>query len=173
MNNIYITGFMGTGKTAAGKALSAKTGAAFIDLDDYIEALCGLTITRIFRDRGEAYFRKLEKESLAAVSSNERNIVSCGGGIVVDPENVDLMRKTGVCVCLSAEPEEILRRISSQTHRPLLEGGDPLEKIKKLLSERQSFYERANIAIDTTGLTPGQVADLILSGPAGSFLSDK
>jgi shikimate kinase len=153
MKNIYIVGFMGTGKTVVGRALAQKARVIFVDLDGCIEEKEKMTINEIFKTKGEAYFRRVEKEELVNASQQKGAVISCGGGIVVDPDNMALMKETGICVCLTASPQEILKRIGVTTHRPLLHSGDPLERIQSLLSARDQSYRRADIIIDTTNLS--------------------
>jgi shikimate kinase len=162
MKNIYIVGFMGTGKTVAGRALAKKLKAGFVDLDANIEEKEGASIADIFKANGEGYFRSLEKQALADASVRKGAVISCGGGIVIDEGNMALMKETGICVCLSASPQEILKRIGATSHRPLLHTGDPLDRIQKLLSDRDSYYRKADIIIDTTNLSVEEIADTIL-----------
>lgn len=162
MKNIYIVGFMGTGKTVVGRELSKKLNAGFVDLDESIEAKEKATISEIFQAKGEEHFRSLEKEALAVVSGQKGIVVSCGGGIVVDPDNMALMKSTGTCVCLSASAQEIMKRIGVTTHRPLLHGADPLDRIQSLLSNRDSCYRKADILIDTTNLSVDEIVAQVL-----------
>lgn len=162
MKNIYIVGFMGTGKTVVGRALARKLEVPFIDLDSYIEEAEGSTISEIFKSKGEAYFRSLEKKALEKAAGQEKNVVSCGGGIVMDPGNMASMKSTGTCICLLASPQEILKRIGATTHRPLLHGGDPLQRIQSLLADRDAAYRKADILIDTTDLSVPDIVALIL-----------
>jgi len=169
MKNIYIVGFMGTGKTVVGRALARKLRVDFVDLDSSIEAKENAAIAEIFKSRGEEYFRRIEKESLAAVCGKNMTVVSCGGGIVLDPENMARMKETGTCICLTASPQEILKRIGVTTHRPLLRSGDPLERIQSLLSDRDAAYRRADILIDTTDLSVQEIVETVIRKllPAG------
>jgi shikimate kinase len=162
MKNIYIVGFMGTGKTVAGRALAKKLHSDFVDLDACVEEKEGASISDIFKASGEDYFRGLEKQALVNASAKQGAVVSCGGGIVIDPENMALMKGTGICICLSASPQEILKRIGVTSHRPLLHNADPLDRIQKLLSDRDSFYRQADIIIDTTNLSVEEIVDTIL-----------
>ena len=162
MKNIYIVGFMGTGKTVVGRALSQKTRVIFVDLDACIEEKEKMTISEIFKTKGEEYFRRIEKEALLNASKQKGAVISCGGGIVVDPENMARMKETGICVCLAASPQEILKRVGVTTHRPLLHSGDPLERIQSLMSDRDSSYRQADILIDTTNLSVEDIVATIL-----------
>ena len=162
MKNIYLVGFMGTGKTAVSLELSNQTSRKRLDLDNIIEALEGRKITQIFSESGEPYFRKLEKKMLAEVSKEKGAIVDCGGGIVLDKDNIDLMKKTGIMVCLSASPQAILERVKDHTHRPLLNVPDPEKKIQELLDFRNEFYQKADFVIDTSILTLREVVKKVL-----------
>jgi shikimate kinase len=162
MKNIYIVGFMGTGKTVAGRALAKQLRSDFVDLDSCIEEKEGTSIADIFKAKGEEHFRVLEKQELLTASVKKGAVISCGGGIVIDPENMELMKGTGLCICLSASPQEILKRIGATSHRPLLHNADPLDRIQKLLSDRDAYYRQADIIIDTTNLSVEEIVDTIL-----------
>ena len=161
MKSLYIVGFMGTGKTAVSCELAKQTGRKRLDLDSMIEAKEGRKITQIFSESGEGYFRKVEKEVLEEASQQKELIVDCGGGIVLNKDNIDLMKKTGIMVCLTAEPDVILERTKKYKHRPLLNVTDPKKKIQELLDFRKRFYEQANYVIDTSELDIKQVVEKI------------
>ncbi len=163
MKNLYLIGFMGTGKSAVGKLLSMKLGIEFIDLDSYIEVKSNTTIADIFGQEGEEYFRQVEKQSLKEISRKDNLVVSCGGGIVIDQANIDLMKQKGRIICLAASIEKILERTKNNPHRPLLNVDDPQAKIKYLLEQRQDKYAQADLTIDTTQLTVEQVVEKIIS----------
>ncbi len=162
MNNIYLVGFMGTGKTATGKFLAEEKHIIYIDLDERIEKKEGMSISEIFSNKGEKYFRLLEKEALKDVSNHKNAVVSCGGGIVIDPGNIDIMGKTGTIFCLTATADVILQRTSRFTHRPLLNVANPKEKIESLLKERSPFYALADKTIDTSQLSVADTANKIM-----------
>ena len=153
---------MGTGKTASGKILARKLKTVFIDLDELIEKDQKRSINDIFEKEGEAYFRLLEYQQLEEFSRKDNLVVSCGGGIVINNENIVLMKKTGTIISLTSTPEAIFARVKNQAHRPLLKVGDPLAKIKELLLARAPFYGQADKTIDASLLTPEQAADKIL-----------
>jgi len=138
-----------------------------VDCDDEVEKEQGVSITHIFSEFGEPYFRQLEREMIARLSGMEGLVISAGGGAVIDPVNVENMKKAGPVVCLTATPEAILARVEKSTHRPLLKTPDPLGRIKELLAARAEFYGRADITVDTTGLTPNEVADRVIAATAG------
>ena len=165
MKNIVLVGFMGTGKTSTGKVLAQRLGKAFIDMDSRIEEEQGTTIPEIFETKGEAHFRQLEKELVKKISQRANAVVSTGGGTIKDPENVELLKKSGLIVCLTASPEVILERTERKGERPVLDGadeGDRLAAVKKLLAEREQFYRQADYFIDTGELSPLQVAERIV-----------
>ncbi len=153
---------MGTGKTTVGEILSRQLKREFVETDRLIEEREGLDIPTIFSTKGEAYFRKAEKEVLEKIASRDNLVVSCGGGIVIDKENVTLLRKTGVVICLRASPSVIYERTKSYKHRPLLNVEDPLRRIRELLKEREPFYRKAHFFIDTSRISPQEVAEEIM-----------
>lgn len=171
---IYLTGFMGSGKTTVGKALAELLAVPFTDLDSDIEARAGMSIPRIFAERGESGFREEETKALIAAAEcfsiigimethmPDRGIpsavISCGGGIVLSPENRGIMRASGTVVHLSVSAEEAIRRLSGDTGRPLVNGKSP-EEIASLLSERLPLYEEAaDFAVNTDGREPSDIA---------------
>ncbi|MCX7926731.1 MAG: shikimate kinase [Candidatus Omnitrophica bacterium] len=160
--NIYLTGFMGTGKSVVARQLAQLKQWPPLDLDQLIEQREGKLIVEIFKEKGEPYFRKIEKQILKEVAQQKNQIISCGGGIVLDPENIALMKKTGIMVCLTARIPVILERTRGLGHRPLLLVDNPEEKIRQLLQQRQPFYAQADLSIDTSDITPYEVACQIL-----------
>ena len=149
---------MGTGKTSAGRELARKKKWHFADLDELIELRQRRTIPEIFAKEGEPYFRKIETQILKEVVSQKKFVVACGGGIVINPYNINKMKETGVVICLKARPEVILKRTSSYDKRPLLNVPEPKEKIKELLKVRAGFYAKADYSIDTSGLSIKEVS---------------
>ena len=131
--NISLIGFMGTGKTTVSKALSKITSFKEIDVDAYIVENEGKAISDIFKDSGEAYFRTLETNALQTISSKQGQIISCGGGAVLKDENVDILKKNGVIVLLTATPETIFDRVKDHTHRPILNNDMSLRHVKELM----------------------------------------
>ncbi len=153
---------MGTGKTVVAGELARLLGMKVIDVDTEIEKSTQMSINEIFKQFGEPRFREIETEIIKKVTENKNVIISTGGGAVLKQENIDAMRKTGVIVCITATPETILERTSSNTDRPLLHVENPLERIKELLQFRKPFYEKADIIIDTERKTPLQIAEEII-----------
>ncbi len=158
MNNIYLVGFMGTGKSAVGKELAKAKKLQFVDLDELIEFKEKRAISDIFAKEGEAYFRKIEKQVLKEVSKQDKFVVACGGGIVLDEANIRIMKETGLVICLTALPKTILDRTSAYTHRPLLNVKDPAKRVDLLLKMRAPYYAKAHKTIDTSKMSVKQVA---------------
>jgi shikimate kinase len=155
---------MGTGKTVVGKALAEKLGKEFIELDALIERKAGKTIPEIFQQDGEIAFRELEIEAAREVSRKRNVIIACGGGVVLNKINIDRLKKESVIVYLTASPEVILKRTSSdRNERPLLEATDKASEVRRLLQFRKPFYERAaGITIDTSKLDIDSVVTRII-----------
>jgi shikimate kinase len=164
-SNIALVGFMGTGKTDVGRLLAEKLGKDFIELDELIERRAGKTIPEIFQQDGEIAFRELEIEATREAAEKKNAVIACGGGVVLNQINVDRLREHGVIVYLTASPEAILHRTSSDTdERPLLVAEDKASKVEKLLNFRRPFYERAaDITVDTSELDVAGVAGQIIS----------
>ena len=159
--NIVLIGFMGTGKTVTGRALAERTGMELVDMDSIIEERAGKPISSIFGDDGEAAFRKMERELAHELSQREGLIISTGGGVVLNPDNLADFRKSGRVVCLSASPATIFQRLENDTTRPLL-SGDKKEQIGALLKKRQPLYDAIEHQIDGDRLDPEGRANEIL-----------
>ncbi len=154
MKNVVLLGFMGTGKSIIGRRLAVELHYRFVDTDHLIEERVGKRIPQIFLDEGEAHFRSLEQALIAEVSALDAHVISTGGGVALNPLNLDHLEKQGILVCLTARPEVILRRVQRRKgQRPLLASPNPLGKITSLLSEREPAYRRARIKVDTSDLS--------------------
>jgi shikimate kinase len=149
--NLYLVGFMGTGKTSVGRGAAQRLGFAYLDSDHEIERSQGKTVAELFATEGEPAFRRLEREFIATGHPAERAVVSCGGGLVVQPGMAEQLGSRGVVVCLHASIETILARTGRQTHRPLLAGGDPEERLRTLYAEREPVYRNAGTVVLTDG----------------------
>ncbi|MBI2503743.1 MAG: shikimate kinase [Candidatus Latescibacteria bacterium] len=151
---VFLTGFMGTGKTKIGRLLALRLGRVFVDTDHLIEERAGLSIPQIFATQGEAQFRQLEHQCLAEAAARPEVVIALGGGAITQERNWELIGRTGgVVVCLQASVDTILERVSRKEDRPLLAGLSSLEKrvaIERLLAERASFYHRADIQFPTS-----------------------
>ncbi|KON31374.1 hypothetical protein AC482_01025 [miscellaneous Crenarchaeota group-15 archaeon DG-45] len=162
--NIALIGFMGTGKSAVGLELSRRLGLDLVEVDDLIAERAGKSIPEIFADEGEAAFRALEREAIAEVALRRGAVISCGGGAVLEPENVDRLRRSSVIVLLTAPVEEILSRAARDGEaRPLLNTKEREARARELLKRRQPLYLRAaDYVVETSGLEPGEVAEAIV-----------
>jgi shikimate kinase len=153
---------MGTGKTAVGRELAKRKKWQFLDLDDLIELRQKMTIAEIFTKNGEPYFRRIEKKVLKEASKERKFVYACGGGIVIDKENIKVMKETGIIICLTATPEAILKRTSGYKHRPLLNVDTPKKQIELLLKLRAPYYAQADKTIDTSKLSVKEVTAKII-----------
>lgn len=160
---IVLTGFMGTGKTSVGEELSRKLGYPFIDTDVLIEEREGMPISLIFKDKGEEYFRRVERETVHEVSRMKDVVIATGGGVIKNRDNVKDLCKGGILIWLKTEPEVILKRVMAEGgKRPLLDVEEPLKEINRLLSEREKLYMQSDIAVDTSFITPKEAAEEII-----------
>ena len=148
---------MGTGKTSVGRQLAKEKDWNFVDLDELIELKEQRRIVDIFAKEGEAHFRKIEKNILQQASTQKEFVVACGGGVVLDKDNIKLMKKTGAMICLYANPQVILKRVSANKDRPLLNVEKPQKRIELLLKMRAPYYMQADKIIDTSLLSVKQV----------------
>lgn len=160
--NIILVGFMGTGKTTIGRALADRLNIDFVDMDVELEARAGKPIPRVFAEDGEPVFRRMERDLVVELARRSNLVVAAGGGIVLNPDNIRDFSAMGRVICLKAAPDEILRRVSGSSHRPLLEQGDKEERIRKLLQQRQHFYDAIPCQVDTTGKTVTEVVAEVL-----------
>lgn len=163
MKNIVLVGFMGTGKSSAGRIVAEQLGLTFVDMDEDIVRQEGCTIPEIFRDRGEPAFRAIERAMVVDLAKKTGRLVSTGGGIVLNPDNIRDFAATGIVICLQAKPETILKRVEHDTNRPLLQGGDKLQKIAELLAKRQPLYDAIPHQIATEGHQPADTAAAIIA----------
>lgn len=152
MKNIFLIGFMGSGKSTVASFLSQKYGMEIIEMDQLIVEREGMSIPDIFAQKGEPYFRDAETNLLIEIQSDENKVVSCGGGVVLREQNVDEMKKSGKIVLLTAKPETILERVKDDDNRPLLRGNKNVEFISDMMEKRRAKYEgAADVVIHTDG----------------------
>lgn len=154
---------MAVGKSAVGRNLAKRLHKHFVDLDRMIEKRAGLKVREIFDAKGETYFRELEKQTLADVLKLPGHVIATGGGVVMDEENLRLLREKTLLVCLIASTDAILARVGNGTKRPLLKGPNRRERVEELLKQRADKYAQAHIIVDTSQLTLQQVVDQIVS----------
>ena len=163
IGSIFLTGFMGVGKSKVGSLLAWKMRRDFLDTDKLIEARDGRAISFIFEEEGEAYFRELEHICVVEACARGDVVVSLGGGAIVCSRNLQAVRSAGILVCLQADVDTILDRVSRRDDRPLLSGLSEVEKrikIEGMLMERAPYYDQAHIKIlSNEGATPEETAD--------------
>jgi shikimate kinase len=156
MRRIILVGYMGSGKTTMGKALSKETGMMFYDLDWYIENRMHTTVPQLFAERGEEAFRQIEYNMLHEVGEFENVIISCGGGTPCFFDNIDYLNRQGDVVYLKADPETLYKHLlMAKVERPLLKGKSPEELIAYItehLKERAPYYEKARYTLDVSVL---------------------
>ena len=162
--NLILYGMMGVGKTSVGMSLAESTGRRWVDTDGLIEKKHGV-ISEIFRCFGEEYFRRLETETVRGLNGLDGLVISVGGGLVLREENVSLLKGNGMMVYLRASVQTLEGRLASDTTRPLLKTGKPLnEHLQEMLQLRAPIYERvADFTIDTDGKTVVEIVNEILS----------
>ncbi len=161
--NIVLVGFMGSGKSTVGRMLARQLRFRFLDTDKLVEESARMSIPEIFEKHGEADFRKREIAALESLRGMNRHILATGGGIVTVPGNVELLRSLGLVVLLKADPDEIYRRVSRNSERPLLQVEDPRKRVLDLMAVRQPLYESAaHFQVDSTRLRHEDVTAKIL-----------
>ena len=162
IENIALIGFMGTGKSSVGRLVATSLHFEFIDTDELIEERAGRTISEIFEQAGEAAFRQIEKQVVAELARARRTVISSGGGLAANADNLASLKEHALVVCLWASPEAIWERVRHQSHRPLLADPDPLARIRALLLAREPFYRQADVLVNTEMRSVKEVAHHVL-----------
>jgi len=155
--NLILTGFMGTGKTTVGQLIAQRLGREFIDTDRWIEERAGKSVAAIFAEDGEDRFRAWEAEACEALSEPRGSIIATGGWALGPQENREAMQRGGRVLCLWAEPDVILARLSDKSDRPLLAGDDRAAKLRDLLKQREEVYRSFAWQIDTSKMDVAEV----------------
>ena len=149
--NLYLVGFMGTGKSTIGRSVAQKLGFQLLDSDHEIERVTGKTIPQIFETEGEPAFRIMERSFIETGHPQDGCVIACGGGLVVQPGMLDLLKLRGVVVCLHASLETVLKRTQGNRNRPLLNVDDPMARIRALYEVREPVYRRSGTLVLTDG----------------------
>lgn len=162
--NVVLIGFMGCGKSTMGIRLSYRLQYILEDTDKLIEARAGMSVREIFASEGEEAFREMETQLLRKLAEKKGpRVYSVGGGTPVRTVNRPLLKKLGTVVYLRTRPETVYERLKNDTARPLLQGEDPLGKIRSLMADRETAYaETADVILDVDEMTPDQVVESIL-----------
>ncbi len=161
--NIFLIGFMGSGKSTVAKSLSRKLGTSCAEMDEMVVADQDMPITEIFDKHGEEYFRDVESEVLERITKEKHMVVSCGGGTVLRKRNVDFMKENGHIVLLTAKPETILKRVGRSTNRPILNGHMNVEYITELMDKRKdSYMSAAELIVATDDKSIAEITEEII-----------
>ncbi len=162
--NIFLIGFMGTGKSTVAAGLKDKLAMDQVETDAEIVRRQGMSIPDIFAEYGEVYFRNLESSILIELQKRKRTIVSCGGGIIVRKENTEHMKKNSRIVLLTAKPETVYERVRDDHSRPILNNNMNVAYISSLMEKRQPLYEAAaDIIVATDGKNVSRICEEIIS----------
>lgn len=142
--NIILIGYMGSGKSTVGRKAARAVEYTFLDTDALIEKEEGMTISKLFEEKGEPYFREKETETICRLMAEPKgNIIATGGGLPMKEGNAKLLKELGTVIYLKAETDTLMKRLSGDTARPLLQNGDLREKIETMLAIRGPVYEAA------------------------------
>ena len=161
---VYLIGFMGSGKTTIGRELALNLRWSFVDLDKKVEEYAGKTISEIFSQNGEEYFREIETKSLIALKSQKNVIISTGGGAPCHDENMEFMLDNGLTIYLKLTPAELKKRLESRGERPLIKDLDDENLkifIEKRLTDREKWYDRSEITIGGSNPDIDQIVHLV------------
>ncbi len=160
--NLYLIGMMGVGKTTVGRLLASELTYGFVDTDEVITASAKRSINQIFAEEGEAEFRQLESDVLSQICSYTKLTVATGGGIVLKRENWSYLHH-GLIVWLDASADLLYNRLKEDNTRPLLQDGNPLLKLRNILSQRESLYALADLRITLKeGETPEEITQRVI-----------
>lgn len=152
MTNIFLIGFMGCGKSTVADCLLKEYDMKVVEMDQELVERVGMTIPEIFSKYGEEYFRDEETKLLTECQKKSHMVVSCGGGVVLREQNVEIMKSCGRIVWLTAKPSTILERVQNDENRPLLEGNKNVSSIQAMLEKRLPCYQKAaDIIVETDG----------------------
>ncbi len=162
--HIFLTGFMGAGKTSVGRALSEKLRMDFLDLDSEVQKAEGRSIRDIFEEDGESFFRLRETEMLESICARSSpTVVSTGGGVILNVRNRETMDASGEVFYLKADIDTLWKRVRGKKHRPLLDAPDAYLKLKELFKERENIYDKAPHVVFTDNMSIFEVAERIIN----------
>ena len=167
---IFLTGFMGSGKSTIGPILANTLGFAYLDVDQHIEQKTHKRVVEIFSSEGEQAFRTLERNALFELTEFNHYVISLGGGTIANEDNCRLVLQKGILVYLKLSPEEIIQRVQYRSDRPMLkdEHGNKLsppelkKRVLELIAHREQFYARADIVIIADHMRIGETVDEIV-----------
>jgi shikimate kinase len=159
---LVLVGLMGAGKSSVGRRLAARLNLPFTDADQEIEAAAGMTIEEIFARHGEPAFRDGERRVIARLLDNPAHVLATGGGAFMDPRTRALIHERATSIWLHAELDELVRRVSRRTDRPLLKGTDPRVTLERLIAERYPVYAEADLTVPSSIGSAEETVDRIL-----------
>ena len=160
--NLALIGFMGSGKTSVARLAAEQLHFNYLDTDELIQTHTGRSIAEIFKADGEPAFREMERKLVQDLTGLTKTVISTGGGLPVDPQNLAGLKTHALVVCLWASPEKIWERVKNQSHRPLLDDPDPQKRIRELLALREPFYKQADILMNTELRTVREMAHQVI-----------
>ena len=165
MSYIFLVGFMGAGKTTLAKKLASKLSYSWLDTDQEIEKKEGIKVSEIFKVRGEAYFRTLEKQLVDDLKPNQNIIIASGGGLPCFNDNMSKLNKLGITIYLERTPKELFQRVKQATNsRPLIadkSDEELLEYIENTMEKRREIYLKSTIIADRFSQTSEKIIELI------------
>ena len=161
-SNIVLCGFMGCGKSTVGKIVAKRLDMSFIDGDTYIEQKENKTVSQIFADNGEDYFRSAEKTAMKELAQKRAVVIATGGGAVMNPDNAEALKKTGVLVFIDVLPETVIKRLENDTSRPLLQRPDRKKAVTELMEKRYPVYRSVSDYSVNGNLDAESTADAII-----------
>ena len=159
---LVLVGLMGAGKSSVGRRLAARLGLPFVDADQEIEAAAGMTVDDIFSRHGEPAFRDGERRVIARLLDNPLQVLATGGGAFMDERTRALIRERAISIWLHAELDELVRRVSRRTDRPLLKGRDPRAVLEQLIAERYPIYAQADVVVPSSAGSADETVERIL-----------
>ena len=162
IQNLALIGFMGTGKSCAGRLAAELMHFTFLDTDHVIEARAGKSVGDIFAQEGEPAFREWERRIVEELTRRNKTVIATGGGLPANPANLASLKTHALVVCLWASPETIWERVRAHDHRPLLNDTDPLARIRELLAVREPCYRQADVLVNTEMRSLREVAQHVI-----------
>lgn len=160
--SIVLIGMMGAGKTTIGRRVAERLGVRFVDADKEIEKAAGQSISELFEEYGEAYFRDGERRVIARLLSGPPCVVAAGGGAYIEPVTRATIDARAITLWLRADVDVLWERVRRRSHRPLLRTGNPRATLKGLMAERYPVYAEADIVVDSEDLPKEDMADRVI-----------
>ncbi|HZK44476.1 MAG TPA: shikimate kinase [Syntrophomonadaceae bacterium] len=158
--NIVLIGFMGTGKSTVGVKIAERLKMNFVDMDREIEKITGMSIKLLFKNHGEVRFRSEEKLMAQKLSKQKNMVIATGGGVVLQEDNIEVLRENGIIICLDADASNIFERVNRKRGtRPLLKKNLTVKDVEDMLAERETFYAGADYRINTSNKDLNQVVN--------------